>query len=94
MDDGRVISNFIVQALKGKDITIYGDGKQTRGFCYVDDSIEGMVRMTNSRDGFTGPVNLGNPEEFTMLQLAKLVIKLTDSDSKIIHRALSLDDSL
>lgn len=74
LDDGRVISNFIVQALKGEDITIYGDGKQTRSFCYVDDLIEGMVRMMNSRDGFTGPVNFGNPEEFTMLQLAELVI--------------------
>ena len=76
VNDGRVVSNFIVQALKGEDITIYGDGTQTRSFQYVDDLVEGMVRMMNSRDGFTGPVNLGNPGEFTMLQLAELVIKL------------------
>ncbi|MCM1063456.1 MAG: SDR family oxidoreductase [Eubacterium sp.] len=91
-DDGRVVSNFIVQALKGEDITIYGDGLQTRSFCYVDDLVEGMVRMMGSRDGFTGPVNLGNPGEFTMLQLADMVIRLTGSGSRIVHRSLPQDD--
>lgn len=91
-DDGRVVSNFIVQALKGEDITIYGDGRQTRSFCYVDDLVEGMIRMMNSRDGFTGPVNLGNPGEFTMLQLAELVIQMTDSCSRIIYLPLPQDD--
>ncbi|MCM1303070.1 MAG: SDR family oxidoreductase [Lachnospiraceae bacterium] len=91
-DDGRVVSNFIVQALKGEDITIYGDGMQTRSFCYVDDLVEGMVRMMGSRDGFTGPVNLGNPGEFTMLQLADMVIRLTGSGSRIVHRPLPQDD--
>ena len=90
--DGRVVSNFIVQALKGEDITIYGDGTQTRSFCYVDDLVEGMIRMMNSRDGFTGPVNLGNPGEFTMLELAEKVIKLTGSESKIVHQPLPADD--
>lgn len=91
-DDGRVVSNFIVQALKGEDITIYGDGSQTRSFCYVDDLVEAMIRMMNSRDGFTGPVNLGNPGEFTMLELAKKVIELTGSKSKIIYLPLPQDD--
>ena len=91
-NDGRVVSNFIVQALKGKDITIYGDGTQTRSFCYVDDLVEGMIRMMNSREGFTGPVNLGNPGEFTMLELAEKVISLTGSSSKIIHQLLPQDD--
>ena len=91
-DDGRVVSNFIVQALKGEDITIYGDGSQTRSFCYVDDMIEGMIRMMNSRDGFTGPVNLGNPGEFTMKQLADIVIELTHSSSKIVYMPLPSDD--
>ena len=91
-NDGRVVSNFIVQALKGEDITIYGDGTQTRSFCYVDDLVEGMIRMMNSRDGFTGPVNLGNPGEFTMLELAEKVIKLTGSESKIVHQPLPADD--
>ena len=90
--DGRVVSNFIVQALKGEDITIYGDGMQTRSFCYVDDLIEGMVRMMDSRDGFTGPVNLGNPGEFTMKQLAELVLSATGSKSKIVYRELPSDD--
>ena len=90
--DGRVVSNFIVQALKGEDITIYGDGTQTRSFCYVDDLVEGMIRMMNSRDGFTGPVNLGNPGEFTMLELAEKVISLTGSKSNIIHKELPADD--
>lgn len=90
--DGRVVSNFIVQALKDEDITIYGDGTQTRSFCYVDDLIEGMVRMMDSRDGFTGPVNLGNPGEFTMKQLAELVLSATGSRSKIVYRELPSDD--
>ncbi len=90
--DGRVVSNFIVQALKGEDITIYGDGSQTRSFCYVDDLVDGMYRMMNSRNGFTGPVNLGNPCEFTMIELAKKVIDLTGSDSKIVYKPLPLDD--
>ncbi len=90
--DGRVVSNFIVQALKGEDITIYGDGNQTRSFCYVDDLIDGMVRMMNSRDGFTGPVNLGNPGEFTMKQLAQMVIELTGSSSKLVYMPLPSDD--
>lgn len=93
-NDGRVVSNFIVQALKGEDITIYGDGTQTRSFCYVDDLIDGMIRMMNSRDGFTGPVNLGNPEEFTVLELAKKVIALTGSKSKIIYQSLPQDDPM
>ncbi len=91
-DDGRVVSNFIVQALKGEDITIYGDGSQTRSFCYVDDLVEALIRMMNSRGGFTGPVNLGNPGEFTMLELAKKVIELTGSDSKIVYLPLPSDD--
>ena len=91
-NDERVVSNFIVQALKGEDITIYGDGTQTRSFCYVDDLVEGMIRMMNSRDGFTGPVNLGNPGEFTMLELAEKVIGLTGSESKIVHQPLPADD--
>lgn len=91
-DDGRVVSNFIVQALKGEDITIYGDGSQTRSFCYVDDLVEALIRMMNSRDGFTGPVNLGNPGEFTMLELAEKVIELTGSSSKIVYLPLPQDD--
>ena len=91
--DGRVVSNFIVQALEGKDITIYGDGKQTRSFQYVDDLIEGMHRMMNdSRDDFTGPVNIGNPGEFTMLELAEKVLELTGSNSKIGYEPLPSDD--
>lgn len=93
-NDGRVVSNFIVQALKGDDITVYGDGSQTRSFCYVDDLIEGMVRLMNSKEGFTGPVNVGNPGEFTMLELAKKVIGLTGSASKIVYRPLPSDDPL
>lgn len=92
IDDGRVISNFIIQALKGEDITIYGDGLQTRSFCYVDDLIEGMVRLMNSRDGFTGPVNVGNPCEFTIKELAERVIKLTGSSSRLLYRDLPEDD--
>ncbi len=91
-NDGRVVSNFIVQALQGKDITIYGDGSQTRSFCYVDDLIDAMVRMMATENGFTGPVNIGNPGEFTMLELAQLVLKLSGSKSKIIYQPLPSDD--
>lgn len=91
-NDGRVVSNFIVQALKGEDITVYGDGKQTRSFCYVDDLIEGFLLLMNSGEDITGPVNLGNPVEFTILDLANLVIKLTKSKSRIIYKALPSDD--
>ena len=90
--DGRVVSNFIVQALKGEDVTIYGDGSQTRSFCYVDDLIDGMIRLMNSRDGFTGPVNIGNPGEFTIRQLAEKVIELIGSKSRIIYQELPKDD--
>ena len=90
--DGRVVSNFIVQALKGQDITVYGDGSQTRSFCYVDDLIEGMVRLMNSRDGFTGPVNIGNPGEFTIRELAEKVVALTGSKSEIVYKPLPSDD--
>ncbi|MBR1947107.1 MAG: SDR family oxidoreductase [Bacteroidaceae bacterium] len=92
MNDGRVVSNFIVQALRGEDITIYGDGKQTRSFQYVDDLVEGMVRMMETRDEFLGPVNIGNPGEFTMLELAEKVIELTGSSSRIIFKPLPQDD--
>jgi UDP-glucuronate decarboxylase len=91
-EDGRVVSNFIVQALKGEDITIFGDGLQTRSFQYVDDLVEGMVRMMASDPAFLGPVNIGNPNEFTMLELAQEIIALTNSSSKIIHLALPQDD--
>ena len=91
-NDGRVVSNFIVQALKGEDITIYGDGKQTRSFCYVDDLIEGMMRMMDSGEGFPGPVNIGNPGEFTMLELAENVIRLTGARSKLVFQPLPQDD--
>ena len=93
-DDGRVISNFIVQALKGDDITIYGDGRQTRSFCYVDDLVDGMTRMMNSRDDFTGPVNLGNPNEITMIQLAEMIIRMTNSKSELKFMALPQDDPI
>ena len=91
-NDGRVVSNFIVQALKGEDITIYGDGSQTRSFCYVDDLLEAMVRAMNTGSEFTGPINIGNPTEFTMLELAELVLKLTKSKSKIVNQPLPQDD--
>lgn len=91
-NDGRVVSNFIVQALKGEDITIYGDGQQTRSFCFVDELIEAMIRMMDTDDGFTGPVNIGNPGEFTILELAELTIRLTDSKSQIIFKPLPSDD--
>ncbi|MEI6433544.1 MAG: UDP-glucuronic acid decarboxylase family protein [Bacteroidota bacterium] len=90
--DGRVVSNFIVQALKDEDITMYGNGLQSRSFCYVDDLIDGMIRLMNSREEFTGPVNIGNPNEFTMLELAEKVIRLTGSKSKIIYMPLPADD--
>jgi UDP-glucuronate decarboxylase len=86
-NDGRVVSNFIVQALQGKDITIYGDGQQTRSFCYVDDLIDAMIKMMNSEKGFIGPVNIGNPGEFTMLQLAEMVLMLSN-----IYQPLPSDD--
>jgi len=93
-DDGRVVSNFIVQALKGKDITIYGEGSQTRSFCYVDDLIEGIVRLMKSPKDVIGPINIGNPVEFTILQLAELVIEITGSSSKLVFRDLPQDDPL
>jgi UDP-glucuronate decarboxylase len=93
-NDGRVISNFIVQALQNREITVYGDGTQTRSFCYVDDLIEGLIRMMNGPDDFIGPVNLGNPNEFTILELAERVIELTGSKSKIIFKELPADDPL
>lgn len=90
--DGRVVSNFIIQALQGKDITVYGNGAQTRSFCYVDDMVDGLIRMMNCADEFYGPVNLGNPEEFTILELAQKIIKLTKSTSKISYQPLPMDD--
>lgn len=90
--DGRVVSNFIMQALRGDDITIYGDGSQTRSFCYVDDLVDGLMRLMDSRDGFTGPVNLGNPVEFTIRELAELVIEMTGAGSKLIQLPLPSDD--
>ena len=91
-NDGRVVSNFIVQALKGEDITIYGDGSQTRSFCYVDDLLEGFVRMMDTEAGFTGPVNLGNPNEFSMLELAEKVLQLVGGQSKLVYQPLPTDD--
>ena len=91
-NDGRVVSNFVVQALKGEDITIYGEGQQNRSFCYVDDLIEGFVRLMNSREDFTGPVNLGNPGEFTIKELAERVLELTGSSSRLIFNPLPQDD--
>ncbi|MGE3622291.1 MAG: UDP-glucuronic acid decarboxylase family protein [Bdellovibrionales bacterium] len=90
--DGRVVSNFVVQALKGEDITIYGDGKQTRSFCYVDDMTRAFIALMETPDDFTGPVNIGNPGEFSMLELAELTLKLTGSKSKIVHKPLPADD--
>lgn len=92
MNDGRVVSNFIVQALKGEDLTIYGDGSQTRSFCYIDDLVEGIIRMMNNPQGFIGPVNLGNPSERTILDFAKIIIEMTGSKSKIISKPLPSDD--
>ena len=92
VNDGRVVSNFIVQALRNEDITIYGEGNQTRSFQYIDDMIEGMIRMMNTDDSFMGPVNIGNPNEFTMIELARKVIELTGSSSKIAYKPLPADD--
>jgi UDP-glucuronate decarboxylase len=91
-NDGRVVSNFIMQAIRGEDITIFGDGKQTRSFCYVDDLLEAMTRMMDTAEDFTGPVNIGNPVEFSMLQLANSVIQLTNSKSRLVFRPLPSDD--
>jgi UDP-glucuronate decarboxylase len=91
-NDGRVVSNFIMQALRGEDITIYGDGTQTRSFCYVDDLVEGMLRMMDSPQDITGPINLGNPTEFTMQELAQMVIRLCASKSALVNRPLPQDD--
>ncbi|MEO1661328.1 MAG: UDP-glucuronic acid decarboxylase family protein [Pseudomonadota bacterium] len=91
-NDGRVVSNFIMQALRGEDITLYGDGEQTRSFCYVDDLVEGLIRLMESPDGVTGPINLGNPGEFTIKELAEQVIDLTGSSSKMVHQPLPQDD--
>lgn len=93
-NDGRVVSNFIVQALKNKDITIYGNGKQTRSFQYVDDLIDGIIKLMNSSDNFTGPVNIGNPSEFTMIELAQKIIELTNSKSNLVFKPLPLDDPM
>ena len=93
-NDGRVISNFIVQALKNEDISIYGDGSQTRSFCYIDEMIDGITRFMNSREELTGPMNMGNPVEFTILELAETVIRLTGSKSKIIYKPLPSDDPM
>ena len=91
-NDGRVVSNFIMQALKGEDITVFGDGSQTRSFCYVDDLIDGLKKFMGTRDDFTGPVNLGNPKEFSILELAQAVIKLTKSKSRLVFQPLPADD--
>jgi UDP-glucuronate decarboxylase len=91
-NDWRVVSNFIVQALKGEAITIYGDGSQTRSFCYVDDLIDGMLRLMDTDDDVTGPINIGNPGEFTMLELAEAVIRLSKSKSKLVYMPLPADD--
>jgi UDP-glucuronate decarboxylase len=91
-DDGRVVSNFIVQALSGKDITIYGDGSQTRSFCYVDDLVDGLIRLMNSEREVTGPINLGNPGEFSIRELAEKVVAATDSGSKVVYQPLPADD--
>jgi len=93
-NDGRVVSNFVIQALKNEDITIYGDGSQTRSFCYVDDNIKGMISLMNTEDDFVGPVNIGNPNEFTIKELAENVIKLTNSNSKLTYQELPTDDPL
>lgn len=93
-NDGRVVSNFIVQALNGEDITIYGDGKQTRSFCYASDLIDGMIKLMNTGDDFIGPVNIGNPNEFTIIELAEKVLKITGSKSKLIYKPLPADDPM
>jgi UDP-glucuronate decarboxylase len=93
-NDGRVVSNFIMQALQGKDITVYGNGSQTRSFCYVADMVDALVRMMNTREEFTGPVNVGNPVEFTILELAQKIISMTGSRSKIVYKPLPSDDPI
>jgi UDP-glucuronate decarboxylase len=92
--DGRVVSNFIVQALKNENITVYGDGGQTRSFCYVDDLVRGLIGLMNTPDEITGPMNLGNPGEFSILQLAEMIIRMTGSGSRIIYEALPSDDPI
>ena len=91
-NDGRVVSNFIVQALGNRDINVYGAGTQTRSFCYVDDLVEGLIALMHPTDDITGPINLGNPGEFTILELAEMIIKLTNSSSRVIHQPLPQDD--
>jgi UDP-glucuronate decarboxylase len=91
-NDGRVVSNFIVQALQNKDITIYGDGSQTRSFCYVDDLVDGLIRLMQSDDDVIGPINIGNPSEFTIHELGESIIDLTGSKSKLVYRPLPIDD--
>ena len=91
-DDGRVVSNFVVQALRGRDITVYGDGSHTRSFCYVDDLVDGLVKLMQTPEHVTGPINLGNPVEFTMRELAEIVLDLTGSSSRIVHEPLPIDD--
>ena len=91
-NDGRVVSNFIIQALKNKDITIYGDGKQTRSFCFVDDLITAMLLIMNTDDDFTGPINIGNPDEFTIQEIAEKIVELTNSNSQIVFKPLPEDD--
>jgi UDP-glucuronate decarboxylase len=93
-NDGRVISNFVIQALAGRDITVYGDGTQTRSFCYVDDMTDGLVKMMSSPDDFTGPVNIGNPREYSILELAQKILEKTGSKSKIVYKPLPQDDPL
>jgi len=92
IDDGRVISNFIVQALKNEPITVYGNGSQTRSFCYIDDLIDGLIKMMDNFEDFPGPLNLGNPEEYTILEIAEKILKLTKSKSKIVFKPLPVDD--
>jgi UDP-glucuronate decarboxylase len=94
LNDGRVVSNFIVQALRGEDITVYGDGSQTRSFCFVDDMMEGLIRMMATPAEFLGPVNIGNPDEFRIADLAEMTIRMTNSPSKIVFRPLPQDDPL
>jgi UDP-glucuronate decarboxylase len=93
-NDGRVVSNFIMQVLMGKEVTVYGDGRQTRSFCYVSDLTDGLVKLMNSPDDFIGPVNLGNPDEFTILELARQVVELSGSKSKIVFKPLPQDDPM
>ena len=92
IDDGRVVSNFIVQALRNEDITIYGDGTQTRSFCYIDDMVEGITKFVGLDNDFTGPLNLGNPDEYTIQELAEIIVKLTNSRSSLIFKDLPSDD--